>query len=291
MKPKGVIVYLSRSTAGDLANLKRSLRLLDRHFNRRFGYPVLVFHEDFTAETMARIRGWTRAPLEFPQVSFALPAHIDAAQVPPRFLGIFGIGYRHMCRFFAGPIFQHPALQDYDWYWRLDTDSFLLQRVGYDVFAAMAAADCDYGYLAVQKEFPEVVVGLWDATLDYVHRRGLPRERLAPLCDAAGNWNLDFYYNNFEIVRLSFGRSAAYQDFFAHLDRAGGIYCQRWGDAPIRTLAVALLVPPARRRSFADLGYAHAGYYSNRRAAFRERLRLRLRQLLFLDRRASAKAK
>ena len=280
MKPKGVILYLSRSTAGDLTNLKRSLKLLDRHFNRRFGYPVLVFHEDFTEELMARIRSWTRAPVEFPQVSFQLPAHIDAAQVPPRFLGCFGIGYRHMCRFFAGPIYRHPALQQYDWYWRLDTDSFVLQRIDYDVFAAMEDGGFDYGYLALQKEFPEVVAGLWDAALDYARSHGLPRERLAPLCDAAGSWNLDYYYNNFEICRLSFGRSAAYQDFFEHLYRTGGIYYRRWGDAPIRTLAVMLLVPPERRRHFADLGYAHAGYYSNRPVELRERLRLRAQALL-----------
>ncbi len=35
----------------------------------------------------------------------------------------------HRCRFFCDGIFRHRALEPYDYYWRLDTDSFVLNDI------------------------------------------------------------------------------------------------------------------------------------------------------------------
>lgn len=262
-RPKAAIVYLARSTEKDLALLRRSLRLLDRHFNQRFDYPVLIFHEDFSPALQRSLQAMTRSRLLFPQVEFAFPDFVDRSRVPEFVFGRFGVGYRHMCRFFAGAFAFHPALAEFDWYMRLDTDSFLRGRVAEDPFQRMDASGADYGYITMLQERPEVVVGLWEAVCAYASANGLETPAFRGLATAAGTWNLRYYYNNFEICRLSFLRSGAHQRFFEYLDRQEGIYRHRWGDAPIRTMAVAMLLPPEKVLRFGDIPYSHAGFYTH----------------------------
>lgn len=274
MRQKAAIVYMTRSTSRDLHDLQLSLQSLDIYFNDRFQYPVIVFHEDLTPEMQRGLESVTRSRLSFVKLEFEFPAHLKPQEIPERILGRFNLGYRHMCRFFAGQIFLHPALREYDWYWRLDTDSFLRGRVSYDVFDHMTTNDYWYGYIAMLTERPEVVTGLWDAVQTYRRRHKL----IAPLLQKLegqeeGGWNLHYYYNNFEICRLAFGRSQAYLDFFRYIDDLGGIYKHRWGDAPIRTLAVALLVPPEKVHQFAAIPYSHNGYYTHRRHELWDRVK------------------
>ena len=40
------IVYLADGAPGRVADLAASLAALDAHFNARFRYPVLIFHDD-----------------------------------------------------------------------------------------------------------------------------------------------------------------------------------------------------------------------------------------------------
>ena len=48
-----------------------------------------------------------------------------------------------------------------------------------------------------------------------------------------GEYNLCHFWSNFEIASLDFWRGEAYIKYFEALDRAGGFYYERWGDAPV----------------------------------------------------------
>jgi mannosyltransferase len=74
-------------------------------------------------------------------------------------------------------------------------------------------------------------------------------------------WNLCHYWSNFEIADLDFFRGEAYQGLFRHLDRLGGFYYERWGDAPVHSLAVHMLLPPDRLHHFSDIGYHHEPFF------------------------------
>jgi alpha 1,2-mannosyltransferase len=50
------------------------------------------------------------------------------------------------------------------------------------------------------------------------------------------------FWSNFEIADFRFFRGAEYRALFDHLDHAGGFFYERWGDAPVHTLAVAALL-------------------------------------------------
>lgn len=39
---------------------------------------------------------------------------------------------------------------------------------------------------------------------------------------------------------MSFFRGKAYSQYFDHLDRAGGFFYERWGDAPVHSIALGL---------------------------------------------------
>lgn len=70
-------------------------------------------------------------------------------------------------------------------------------------------------------------------------------------------FNLCHFWSNFEIAKTSLFASDMYAAYFDHLDKSGGFYKERWGDAPVHTLAVAMLVPKEQIHYFRDIGYKH----------------------------------
>ncbi|KAK3115480.1 O-glycoside alpha-1,2-mannosyltransferase 4 [Teratosphaeriaceae sp. CCFEE 6253] len=70
-------------------------------------------------------------------------------------------------------------------------------------------------------------------------------------------YNMCHYWSNFEIARLDFFRSQEYEDFFNMMDRSGGFWTERWGDAPIHSLAAGALLAPSDIHYFRDFGYRH----------------------------------
>jgi len=70
-------------------------------------------------------------------------------------------------------------------------------------------------------------------------------------------YNMCHFWSNFEIARLSWFRSKEYQDFFEMMDRSGGFWMERWGDAPIHSLAAGALLGVKDIHYFRDFGYRH----------------------------------
>lgn len=46
-------------------------------------------------------------------------------------------------------------------------------------------------------------------------------------------------------------------DYFEYLDKAGGFYYERWGDAPVHSIAAALFARKDQIHFFQDIGYRH----------------------------------
>ncbi|KAM0477129.1 hypothetical protein ACHAPX_006093 [Trichoderma viride] len=70
-------------------------------------------------------------------------------------------------------------------------------------------------------------------------------------------YNMCHFWSNFEIAKLSWFRSKEYNDFFQTMDRSGGFWMERWGDAPIHSLAAGALLAPRDIHYFRDFGYRH----------------------------------
>jgi len=81
-------------------------------------------------------------------------------------------------------------------------------------------------------------------------------------------------WSNFEIGDLDFWRGEAYSKYFEYLESKGGFYyevcilfpyfrwsplirCQRWGDAPVHSIAVSLFARKDQIHFFNEIGYRH----------------------------------
>jgi mannosyltransferase len=71
------------------------------------------------------------------------------------------------------------------------------------------------------------------------------------------SYNMCHFWSNFEIARLDWFRSKEYNDFFELMDRSGGFWMERWGDAPFHSLAAGVLLGPGDLHYFRDIGYRH----------------------------------
>jgi len=70
-------------------------------------------------------------------------------------------------------------------------------------------------------------------------------------------YNMCHFWSNFEIARLDWFRSQEYEDFFNMMDKSGGFWMERWGDAPIHSLAAGALLSTKQVHYFRDYGYRH----------------------------------
>jgi len=60
--------------------------------------------------------------------------------------------------------------------------------------------------------------------------------------DGGKTYNKCHFWSNFEIGNLDWLRSPAYIDYFSSLDQDGGFFYERWGDAPVHSIAAALML-------------------------------------------------
>lgn len=74
----------------------------------------------------------------------------------------------------------------------------------------------------------------------------------------ANEYTGDHFWSNFEIADFSFFRSKQYQAYFDFLDKAGGFFYERWGDAPVHSLAVGMFLRLDQVHYFQDIGYKHS---------------------------------
>ncbi|ODV93749.1 hypothetical protein PACTADRAFT_51502 [Pachysolen tannophilus NRRL Y-2460] len=71
-------------------------------------------------------------------------------------------------------------------------------------------------------------------------------------------YNLCHFWSNFEIARTDLFLSNEYQAYFDFLEKSGGFYKERWGDAPIHSLAVGMFLNFSDIHYFRDIGYKHS---------------------------------
>lgn len=68
------------------------------------------------------------------------------------------------------------------------------------------------------------------------------------------------FWTNFEIASLELWRSNDYLKLFNYLDRQGGFFYERWGDAPVHSIAASLMLRKEDFHFFNDIGYRHSAY-------------------------------
>lgn len=255
-KPKAAVYYLTKATRLNL--LHSSLTSLFYSFLYRFNYPVIVFHEADTRDLIREIfRNFVNIQLFFQEVEFDLPSHINASAVKFEIRCFSPISYRHMCRFHAKNVYEQAILTGLEYVWRLDDDSLLPAVINYDLFVFMRLHHFQYGYIKIHFDSYDCTTGLWEAVRNYIKQEHLQSAYFDKWTEPM------IFYNNFEISALSLWTSKWYQDYVNFIDMLGGIYYYRWGDAPVKSIAVTLFVPEEATHLFTDVTYQHGSFFKN----------------------------
>ncbi|TFK76428.1 glycosyl transferase [Pluteus cervinus] len=270
-RANATFVFLCKND--ELGKVLTSIQQMEDRFNKKYQYPwVLLNDKPFTKQFKKRVRAMTDAPIEFGVIKrehWIQPDWIDedrALKGRIRLLsqGIIyaaSIPYRNMCRFNSGFFFHHELLQPYRYYWRVEPGVKFFCDIDYDPFVYMEEHDKVYGFTLSLHEWEPTIRTLWDAVKEFTSANPQylsANNSMEYLSDDGGNtYNLCHFWSNFEIADMDFWRGEAYQRFFDFLESKGGFYYERWGDAPVHSIAAALFARKDQVHFFRDIGYRH----------------------------------
>ena len=264
-KPVAVIVLCRESEVPDMV---KTMASFDEAYNGAKLHDYIVFSETAWAPAaLATLAAATRARVRFAlldEYAWGMPAHIDRRNFSNVLATQTYYGntesYRKMCRFFAGPVFTLPILAEYKYAWRLDSHVRYLCDIVDDPIARMEASGALYGYALRMKEKMDTIPSLWATAEEYAvgaGRKARVREQWDVTIPGHSLQVGCHYWNNMEITRLDWFSGPTYQAFFKHLDASGGFFYERWGDAPIRSIAMLLLADRTDVVWFEEMGYQH----------------------------------
>ncbi|KAF9174884.1 alpha 1,2-mannosyltransferase 2.4.1 [Mortierella sp. AD010] len=256
--------------------MRKTMRMLESTFNHRYGYPyVFLNNVPFTEHFKTHIRTMTTSDVKFgvvPEEHWSYPAHINQtrAALARKEMEARNVAYgesesyRHMCRYESGFIFHHELVQGYDYYWRVEPGVSFSCDLDFDPFLIMKTKKLKYGFTIALPEFVNTIPTLWENVRQFMksHPEHISKRNSLEWIsyDKGETYNNCHFWSNFEILDLSFFRSKAYTDFFNLLDQAGGFFYERWGDAPIHSIAAALMLQRREIRFFNEIGYRHEMY-------------------------------
>lgn len=270
----------------ELQGILDSMSDLERTWNRKFNYPWTFFNDvPFTEEFKQKTTAATKAKTyyhQIPKEHWEIPSWINmdlyhesvsllrAQQVQY----MEKTSYHQMCRWNSGLFAEHPALANIQYYWRVEPKVRFFCDVDYDVFRWMQDHNKTYGFNINIYDSAESVATLWPETLKFLQDHpayvdgNSAREWLEDGTHRPDNkrkangYSTCHFWSNFEVGDLSFWRSKKYRDYFEHLDRSGGFFYERWGDAPVHSVALGLFEDKSRIHWFRDIGYQHVPFFN-----------------------------
>lgn len=174
----------------DLEGIVKTIKSVERHFNRWFNYPyVFLNDEDFEELFKETVKRHTGSPVHFGIINDTMWGFPDWLDVQPARKAIERQGeagiqyggvesYHHMCRFYSGYFFKHDLLQQYDWYWRLEPDVKYMCDITYDPFLEMVKANKTYGFTIAIKELPDTIPNLFRYASAYRRKQKIKSQGL-----------------------------------------------------------------------------------------------------------------
>ena len=231
-------------------SLRARNKALHEHFNARYGYDNILFHEgDIKPEHMREIMAetpHTKFINIMPYGAFKVPSWV---RLPLRKQpDDKPIGYKHMCRFFMLQVWD--AVRDYDYVMRFDDDVVLETEMVEDPFEFMYERDIVYTYSV---EVPEWH-GLTNRTFFDWARAYVKEKGIATQHEHLSN---TMFFTHFFIADVTFWRQLPVQSMLHAIDDTGNVYKYRWGDAPIQTVLLKTFLQPDSLYKMHGLEYCH----------------------------------
>lgn len=270
----------------EIGKIGKTMRAFEKNFNHKFRYPYTFLNDEpFTERFKEKVRTFTQAPCNFVQISkeaWNKPESIDLNTEKEAMDRLEKLNvayakkqsYHNMCRFYSGTFYNLPEMQQYKYYWRIEPNVQFFSDINYDVFKYLSGTRKIYGFTINLYDIDESVETLFPETLaylntgdnhKYVHENGAfqwitENQQIPKKAKVANGFSTCHFWSNFEIGDMDFFRGEAYSNWFKHLDSTGKFYYERWGDAPVHSLGLALFADKKQVHWFRDIGYHHIPY-------------------------------
>lgn len=266
----------------DLYDLLDTIVNYEARFNHRYHYDWVFlndnpFDDNFKLLVSNAVSGTARFGLiseEMWEIPESVDRHVMEANIARVMADPEGpypyadsLSYRKMCRFESGFFQWHPLLLEYDYFWRVEPGVKLHCDIPYDIFRHMVDNNFRYGFTISMLEYSKTIPTLFNSLWEVLDR-SCQLELLNSdenysnyiLNVDSNSYSLCHFWTNFEIGDLNTFRSKEYSYLFNELDKYNGFFYERWGDAPVRTLILSLILKYPQITRFKDLGYQHDPY-------------------------------
>lgn len=254
------IVYLLRSTLSDTNDIIKSINSLYTNFILVYDYPIYIFIEDsfkqdwinliYSSITMKQNIFFQNIKFNIPQFFSDQNINVPTYMITHNGSQRWPIGYRHMCRFWSGSFLENEIIKKYDYIWRMDSDAYITSPITFDVFLNMYNNNTDYAYSSICHDEHEVCEGLYEFSEKYFKNNVF-------------KWNRYLMYTtHVEIFNIKRFQQSDYINFFNAIDNTTGFYIKRWGDAPIRYIAITNMQFNTNKL---NINYIHGNDGSGRR--------------------------
>ncbi|CAK7893654.1 alpha-1,2 mannosyltransferase Ktr1p [[Candida] anglica] len=259
----------------DLYDLLETIQSIQDRFNSKYSYDWVFLNDvPFTSHFIYSVANFiTNSTLKFGQIDpheWDIPSWINQTYMHQLWDENYqdtpygtSESYRLMCRYFSGFLHNHPLIQPYQYYWRIEPGVKYYCDIDYDVFRHMRENDLLYGFTISMFEYRDTIPSLWSHFKQFMQNTN--REygdliRFVMNDDDENSYNLCHFWSNSEIANLDIFRGRVYKEYFEYLDQTGGFFYERWGDAPVHSLFVSSFLEPEDVWWFGDMGYYHGPY-------------------------------
>ena len=268
-----VIALLVSSRPQDIQEAQialRSLAFLKGDKDPEHPAPVLIFNEgDLPDKAIKALIASTNRPIAFPLVNFMLfPAGFNPEIETHKFVvkGRKPWGYYQMIRFWITMIWKHPAIQRFDAVMRMDSDSCFKERNDYLPNFMYDGLYYHSQYVGVEPEHgANFIQGMYDFAINWMMKTKQPVEPRNTLLwhfiDSAWKTEktLPVFRTNFELSKVGLmqrGDVARFHDAITEKDPYPMLR-NRWGDAVLRFLMIAIFETNDRVLTVRPTGYFH----------------------------------
>lgn len=266
-KQNAVIMILCRNS--DKNDIAKTLTNFEEKFNKKHQYPyVFLNDQEFTEDFKETLNSVTQHRADYGIIApedWDMPKNINLKKAQDYWTVMRQQGvpyaetmsYHNMCRYFSRTFYKHPLVQKYEYYWRIEPSVTFHCDIDYDVFDKMKENNYQYSFVITIYEYMATIKSLMKTTAQFLLENNIENKNSLKFMFERGKYNGCHFWSNFEIASFDFFRLKTYNDYVDFLEKTGGFYYERWGDAPIHSIAAALFLNKEQVHFFEDIGYTH----------------------------------
>lgn len=208
---------------------------------------VIIFYDSSSPpdlRTQVELRR-SRSQLEFRELNgtwWEVPYGLDEKRHHKWKRPKYSIGYRHMMRWFAVLIWPYLAAEGYTHVMRMDDDSYIHSKIGYNLFEYMRDHNKKYAF---RQPVRDSAVGKgYDRVIDdylFEHPNATTRDLIHSYKNVSRRVG---FYNNWFIANIAFFTNEPASSLLRAIDESNLIYTQRTGDLVIHSTVVRLFLRP-----------------------------------------------